>query len=204
MMNVDDVTRDSLKQAAKILVSLTPLFAFWFISLGNSLLALEIGIYTGIALLAVMAVMRLARGTMLWATAAFFVVALVFAAWLKDEWVIRHLGVIVSATLFGAVMLSMILDRPFVLEYARQGAPPEQRESASFVRTCFVLTSFWAAVLFVMTLLSVVQLSHPGPGRLGWLAIQLATLMLALAYQVVYIVNVKHGRLAARTTSGMS
>ena len=46
----DDVARDSLKEAVKILVSLTPLFAFWFISLGNSLAWLRIGIYTGIVL----------------------------------------------------------------------------------------------------------------------------------------------------------
>ena len=110
MTKIDDVTRSSLKQAIKIVVSLAPLFAFWFIALGHSLMRLQIGLYTGIALLIVMAFARLTRGTMLWATAAFFVVALVFAAWLKNVWVIRHLGIFPSGILFVAVMLSMILD----------------------------------------------------------------------------------------------
>ncbi len=189
---IDDVTRDSLKQAGGILVSLSPLFAFWFISLGHSLLRLQIGIYAGVALLIAMAVLRLSRGTMLLGTAVFFGIALVFAAWMKNEWVIRHLGVIASGTLFVAVMVTMVMGHPFVLEYARVGASPDQLESAAFMRTCYALTSFWASVLLVMALVSVAQLSHPGPGRVAYLFIQLGILVTAIAYQVAYIVHVKH------------
>ncbi|MGZ3319166.1 MAG: hypothetical protein ACXU95_17985, partial [Isosphaeraceae bacterium] len=199
---IDDVTLSSLKQTIKIVVSLAPLFAFWFIALGHSLVRLQIGVYTGIALLIVMALARLTRGTMLWATAAFFVVALVFAVWLQNVWVIRHLGILPSGILFVAVMLSMILDRPFVEGYARDDAPPQERESVSFARTCFVLTSFWAATLLVMALIGVVQVGHPGPGQLMYLIVQLAVLALALAYQAVYIVHVKHKRSAAAKVSG--
>ena len=199
---LDDVTRSSLKQTAKIVVSLAPLFAFWFIALGHSLVRLQIGLYTGMALLIVMALAKLTRGPMLWATATFFVVALVFAAWLKNVWFIRHLGIFPSGILFVAVMLSMILDRPFVEAYARDDAPPQERESVSFVRTCFVLTSFWAATLLVMALLGVVQIAYPGPGQLMYLIVQLAVLALALAYQTAYIVHVKHKRSATAKVSG--
>ncbi|MGZ3303832.1 MAG: hypothetical protein ACXVA7_14365 [Isosphaeraceae bacterium] len=202
MPKIDDVTLSSLKQTIKIVVSLAPLFAFWFIAMGHSLVRLQIGVYTGIALLIVMAWARLTRGTMLWATGTFFVVALVLAVWLKNVWVIRHLGIFPSAILFVAVMLSMILDRPFVEDYACEDAPPEQRESVSFVRTCFVLTSFWAAMLLIMALLSVVQMAYPGPGQLMYLIVQLAVLALALAYQAAYIVHVKHKRLASTKVSG--
>ena len=199
---IDDVTRSSLKQTLKIVVSLAPLFAFWFIALGHSLVRLQIGLYTGIGLLIVMALARLTRGTMLWATATFFAIALVFAAWMKNVWVIRHLGIFPSGILFVAVMLSMILDRPFVEAYARDGAPALERESVSFVRTCFVLTSFWAATLLVMALLGVVQIAYPGPGQLMYLIVQLAVLALALAYQTGYIVHVKHKRSATAKASG--
>ena len=131
LLKIDDVTLSSLKQTIKIVVSLAPLFAFWFIALGHSLVRLQVGVYTGIALLIAMALARLTRGTMLWASAAFFVVALVFAAWLKNVWVIGHLGIFPSGILFVAVMLSMILDRPFVEAYARDDAPPQERESVS-------------------------------------------------------------------------
>ena len=41
---IDDVTLSSLKQTIKIVVSLAPLFAFWFIALGHSLVRLQIGV----------------------------------------------------------------------------------------------------------------------------------------------------------------
>ncbi|MHA7662301.1 hypothetical protein [Mycolicibacterium sp. HS_4_1] len=199
---IDDITLGSLKQIIKIVGSLAPLFAFWFISMGHSLVRLQIGVYTGIALLIVMAWARLTRGMMLWATGTFFTVALVLAVWLKNAWVIRHLGVFPSAILFVAVMLSMIMDRPFVENYARESATPEERETVSFIRTCFVLTSFWAAMLLIMALLSVVQLAHPGSGQLMYLIAQLAVLALALAYQASYIVHVKRKRSAVAQDSG--
>lgn len=194
---IDDVTRSSLKQTLKIVVSLAPLFAFWFISLGHSLVRLQIGLCTGTVLLIVMAWARLTRGTMLWATGAFFAVALVLAAWMKNPWFIRHLGIFPSGILFLAVMLSMILDRPFVEAYARADAPAGESESVPFVRTCFVLTSFWAATLLVMALLGAVQIAYPGPGQLTYLIVQLAVLALALTYQTAYIVHVKHKQSAA-------
>jgi hypothetical protein len=199
---IDDVTRSSVKQTLKIVVSLAPLFAFWFIALGHSLVRLQIGLYTGTVLLIVMAWARLTRGTMLWATGAFFALALVFAAWMKNAWFIRHLGIFPSGILFVAVMLSMILDRPFVEAYARADAPGPESESVLFVRTCFVLTSFWAATLLVMALLGAVQMAYPGPGQLTYLMVQLAVLALALSYQTAYIVHVKHKRSAAMEVSG--
>ncbi len=199
---IDDITLSSLKQTIKIVVSLAPLFAFWFIAMGHSLVRLQIGVYTGIALLIVMALARLTRGTMLWATGTFFVIALVLAVWLKNVWVIRHLGIFPSGILFVSVMLSMILDRPFIEDYAREDAPPEERETVSFMRTCFVLTSFWAAMLLIMALLSVVQMAYPGPGQLMYLIVQLAVLALALTYQAAYIVHVKHKRSVTAQDSG--
>ena len=191
---IDDVTRSSLKQTLKIVVSLAPIFAFWFIALGHSLVRLQIGLYTGTVLLIVMAWARLTRGTMLWATGTFFAIALVFAAWMKNAWFIRHIGIFPSGILFVAVMLSMILDRPFVEADARTGSPVPESESVSFVRTCFVLTSFWAATLLVMTLLGAIQLAYPGPGQLRYLIVQLGVLALALTYQTAYIVHAKHKR----------
>ena len=70
------------------------------------------------------------------------------------------------------------------------------------MRTCFVLTSFWAATLLVMALLSVVQMSYPGPGQLIYLIVQLGVLALALTYQAAYIVHVRRKRLAMENVSG--
>src|SRR5487761_25642 len=193
---MDNIVRGSVLQALRILVSLIPLFAFWFIALGNSLIGLQIGILVGIGLTVVMAWVRLTRGTLLWATAAFFAVALVFVVGLNNVWMIEHLGVFPTSFLFVAVMLSMILDRPFIAEYAREEVSLEQQATTSFVRTCF-----WAAILLFMVLLSVVQLSYPAPGKLYYLFAQLGILLAALAYQANYIVHVRRQRVAIATAS---
>ena len=44
---------------------------------------------------------------------------------LQNLWIIEHLGVFPSSIFFVAIMISMILDRPFIQEYAREGLTPE-------------------------------------------------------------------------------
>jgi hypothetical protein len=195
MKRLDEITKSSIEQNIKILVSCLPLFAFWFIALGTSLFRLRAGLYIGAVLLIVMALSKLTRGTLLWAIAAFFALGLV-AVWLPNMWIIRHLGVFPSGILFAATLLSMIVDRPFVQEYARVGA--EQRASASFARNCFVLTSFWAATFLVMALVNVAAWSYPGPGRITYLFIQIGILVLALIYNSAYSIRIKRRRLAGQ------
>lgn len=151
-----------------------------------------------------LAVFHLVRGTLLWATAVFFGFALVAVFSLKNVWILEHLGVFPTTFFFIAIMLSMILDRPFIEEYAREGLTAEQRASVSYVRSCYVLSSFWAAVLLIMALLSVAELSYPGPGQLSYVFLQLALVGSALAIQGVYVVRIKRRRIAAESATGPS
>jgi hypothetical protein len=193
---MDAIVRGSLNQALKILLSLAPLFAFWFIALGNSLLLLDIGLIVGTVLLVILAMARLTRGTLLWATALFFGPALVLVVGLNNVWVIAHLGIFPTSILFVAVLLSMVLGRPFIQEYAGGEVPEEVQASAGFVRTCFVLTSFWAAILLLMALVSALQLYYRAPDPLFYVFVQLAILVAALAYQADYLVQVRRRRLS--------
>ena len=198
---MDEIVRATLRQAAGILLSLTPLFAFWFLTLGGSLLWLELGLVVGTALTIILGLLRLTEGTLLWATVAFFGVGLVAVFALKNLWIIERLGVFPPALFFTAIMISMILNRPFIEEYARRGLTAEQRASVSFVRTCFVLSSFWAAILLIMTLVSVTELSFPGPGHLAYVFIQLTNVGAALAIQAGYVVRVRRRRITAERTA---
>lgn len=201
MKAIDDITRGSLRQTAGILLSFAPLLVFWFISFGHSLIRLQIGAYTGTALLIVLGLTRRSRGAILWAMAIFFAITVIFAAWLKNVWIIRHLGVLPGSLLFAVATLSMILDRPFVLDYARDGVSPALRDSVSFVRACFAMTSFWAAIFLLLALLNVAKMSYPAPGGVTYLVVQLGILVLALAYQVAYTVHVRRRRLAMGNAS---
>ncbi|MCZ2525876.1 hypothetical protein [Streptomyces sp. HB2AG] len=200
-MAIDDITRSSLRQTGRILVSFLPLFVFLAIAWGHSLLRLRIGLYAGAALLLVMALGRLSRGAMMWAMAAFFTVAIVFGLWLENVWVVRHMGVLPGAALLTAAMVSMVLGRPFVQDYARADVPAEQQETAGFVRSCYVLSSFWASVFLLMVVNAVAAFSS-GLGRLFHLAVQLALLAVATAYTAAYTARARRRRAAAGFTGG--
>lgn len=194
---MDSIARASVDQALKILLSLAPLFAFWFISLGGTWAFLETGLVVGLALLIALGLAHLTRGTMLWGTAFFFAVAFVLVLGLQVPWVIHYLGLFPTTILFLAVLLSMVLGRPFIDEYARDQVSAEVRESASYVRTCYILTSYWAAVLLVMASVSLFQLYHPLGGPLGSAFLQLGIIGVALVFQAGYVVRVRRRRLAS-------
>ncbi|GAA2482747.1 hypothetical protein GCM10010406_18780 [Streptomyces thermolineatus] len=195
-MAIDDITRSSLRQTGRILVSFLPLFVFLAIAWGHSLLRLRIGLYAGAALLLVMALGRLSRGAMMWAMAAFFAVAIVLGLWLENVWVVRHMGMLPGTALLTA---AMVLGRPFVQDYARADVPAEQQETAGFVRSCYVLSSFWASVFLLMVVNAVAAFSS-GLGRLFHLAVQLALLVVATAYTAAYTARARHRRAAAGFT----
>lgn len=204
MRILDNAVRSSLRVTWSVIEGLIPLFAFSFISIGHSLTRLQIGIYVGTALLIILALTKISHGMLLWASAIFFAFAVISVAWLKNAWVIRHLGVFPTAIFFAATMLTMIMNRPFVDEYARRGASPEQRRTSTYMGRCFALTSFWAAVFAVLALLAVVNTSHPSLGTVAYQATQFGIIVVALAYQVAYVIHIRRESPAPASTSNLS
>ena len=197
---MDEAIRSSLKESGKILISFLPLFSFWFISLGHSMIRLQIGTYTGSALLIVMVFMRLSRGMIMWGMAIYFAIVLIFALWLKNVFVIQYQGVLPGAILFIVAMLSMIVGRPFVQDYAREGIAQEQQESVQFVRSCFKMTSFWASIFLLSALINRVKMNDPNPDEFVYFGVQLGILLIAMGYTTVYMIWSKHKRLSMPKT----
>ena len=188
---MDPVVRAAFRQAGKLVLSLVPIFAFWFISLNHTVTTLVAGLIVGTALTIVFGWLKWATGILEVTTAVFFAFALVAVFGLQNTWIIEHLGIFPASFYFVAMTLSMILNRPFVAEYAREGLTPEQQNTPLFWRTSFVLSSFWAAVLLILTLGAVVQFYYPALGSLTYVFLQLATIFAAMAGQAVYVVHVK-------------
>lgn len=191
---MDTIVRRSATQASLILVSLAPLFAFWFISLGGSWVQFEVAVLVGIGLLVGLAVARLARGTLLWASIVFFGIAAIFGVGLRDPWTLAHLGLFPTTIFLLAILGSMLVGRPFIAEYAREEVSPEEQESVGFLRRCYVLTSFWALVMLLMMGVGVLQMYHPGPGPLGYALIQLGIIGVALVGQTMFVVRIRRRR----------
>lgn len=201
-MKFDEITRSSIKESGKILLAILPLFALWFITYGEpSLTRLKAGIYISAAMLVAMAALRFSHGILLYAMAIIFAVSIIFGVLLKNIWVLGHFGVIVNGILTAVVLLTMTVGRPFVLDYASRGVAREVRESYSFIRGVYMVTSYWVVILLTGTLISQVQLNYPGPGSLSYLILKLAVLLIGVAGTAVYNIHFKRGRVAKERES---
>ncbi len=182
--------------AIKLMLAFAPWIAFWIISLGHSMLRLKIGIATAAVLVIIMGITKLHRGMILWAGVAFFAFAVVSVIWFENIFVIRHLGLLASGTLFMATFLSIFLGQPFTEDYARDHVPEELWDSPSFIRGCFTTTAAWGFVFLANTLVNVVKLQ--GVATADWIyeVVQLGFLALGILFTTIFsrIMRLRRGR----------
>ena len=102
--------------------------------------------------------------------------ALTLFTWLHESALtIIAVRVCVDAGLLLIVLLSMLVGRPFTLQYAKEKVAPEQWNTPRFKRTNYVLTCAWAAAFAIIVLADLVLMFEPQmPRRFGVIAIALA------------------------------
>jgi hypothetical protein len=188
-----------MMETGKLILAFAPWLAFWFIS-GPSILRLYIALFVAAALVIVMAITKLHKGAILWAGYVFFSFALVTVVWLKNMWVIHHLGVLASGTLFLATQLSMLLGRPFTENYAREHVPKELWNSSSFIRSCIVTTSAWSFVFLANTVVNVVRLNYPNVTEWPFRASEYLFVAMGIIFTSVYSQHVRRNREEGLTT----
>jgi hypothetical protein len=182
-----------MMEMGKLILAFAPWLAFWFIS-GPSLLRLHIALFVAAALVIIMAITKLHKGAILWAGYVFFSFALVTVVWLKNMWVIHHLGVLASGTLFLATQLSMLLGRPFTENYAKEHVPKELWNSSSFIRSCIVTTSAWSFVFLANTMINVVRLNYPNVSEWPFRASEYLIVAMGIVFTSVYSQHVRRKR----------
>lgn len=147
---------------------------------------LQIGIIVAAVLVVVMGITRLHRGMILWAGVIFFGFTLVAVVWLKSMWVIHHLGVLASGTLFTATLVSIVVGQPFTESYAREHVPPEMWDAPAFIRSCYTVTGAWGGIFLANTLVNVYKLYHPELGEWFFRTVELSILVSGVVFTTLY------------------
>lgn len=93
------------------------------------------------------------KGVMLWGTFTFFAFTFVTIVLMSNMWVIQHLGVLANGKLTLMTLGSMLLKRPFTMDYAKQHVDPKFWDSPEFIRRNYLITGAWA-VAFLINLLN--------------------------------------------------
>lgn len=185
-------------EALKLLLAFAPWIAFWIISGGHSIVWLQIGICVAAVLVLVMGITRLHRGLILWAGVVFFSFALVTVALLKNIWVIQHLGILASGTLFIATLLSIVIGQPFTESYAREHAPTELWDSPAFIRSGYTATGTWGIIFLANTLVNVIKPHYRELSEWFFRGVELSILVSGVVFTTVYANYLRR----KRTSSG--
>jgi hypothetical protein len=137
----------------KLLLAFSPWLAFMVIAQG-SMFRLQLGLGVALAISVVLGLTGVHRGVILWAGLLFFSFASLAVIGFKDVWTIRHMGVLANGMLASATWLTVVLRRPFTLDYARTHTDPSRWNDPVFLRTNYVLTSIWGVVFTINAVLA--------------------------------------------------
>jgi len=143
----------------KLLFSFAPWIAFLIIA-RDTMLRVEIGLVAALVASVVMAVLKLHRGIIMWVGLIFFSSASIAVLGFHNMWTLRHLGVMANGALALGSWITLLMGRPFTLEYARAHTDPSKWHDPLFIRVNVQLTTVWAAVFTVNTAVAWVQMKH--------------------------------------------
>lgn len=96
-----------------------------------------------------------------WATVAFFLFSVVAFYGFEWIWLADHMAVTTNAFLDGVIWLTVLIGKPFTLQYARAELPPERWHDEGLVRSCQTIAIFWAVLLLVPTAFNAFRLLYP-------------------------------------------
>lgn len=169
----------------KMLFCFAPWIFFLIIAHG-SMFRLKLGIIVAAVLSVVMAVKRLHRGAIMWASILFFFYAIVAVVFLNYMWAVRHMGVLANGALAVSVWAGIALKRPFTLEYAREHTDPSLWEQPSFLRTNYLLTTIWAVVFSINAFLAWQRSIQPAMPSWAYETISYSLLVSAMFVSIWY------------------
>jgi len=147
----------ALSSAIAFVVGFVPWIVYWILVGNAPFLA---AVLAGLALTVVINASSLLRRQPLMVleagTAVVFAVFVIIALTLSDDFLERWLQPLGNAGLFAIILISILIGKPFTLQYARRSTPPEQWDEPGFVYVCRLLAWLWAATMGFMTIVSAI------------------------------------------------
>jgi quinol-cytochrome oxidoreductase complex cytochrome b subunit len=91
----------------------------------------------------------------------FFVFLAVVAFTSETQWIDTHASPLSNATLFLIALVSILIRRPFTLQYARERVDPKFWDSPAFYSTNLVISWVWCVMFAIIAVTSYIALNHP-------------------------------------------
>jgi hypothetical protein len=147
----------ALSSAVAFVVGFLPWIVYWIL-VGNA--PFLVAVLVGLGLAVAINVITLARRQPLMVleagTALVFAVFVLMALVLPENFLEQWLQPLGNAGLFLIVGVSILIGKPFTLQYARKSTPREQWDEPGFVYVCRLLAWLWAGTMAFMTIVSLI------------------------------------------------
>jgi hypothetical protein len=136
-----------------ILLGFTPFIAF---AVANRLAGLSLSLWTGAAVSLILILRTRTRGespkVLEIGTLVFFALLGLVATVLHARWNISLVRCVVDGGLLGIMLLSIVVGRPFTLEYARERVSSTLYDSPPFIRQNYIITAVWVVSMAIIVL----------------------------------------------------
>jgi hypothetical protein len=122
-----------------------------------------------------------------WATAGFFLLCTISFYGFEWIWLADHMAIVANSFLDGIIWFTVLIGKPFTLQYARADLPADQWYDENLVRSCRAIAIFWGLLLPIPIAFNVFQLLYPTalPGAF-YFSISVFCIMLGILVTRIY------------------
>ena len=96
-----------------------------------------------------------------WASIVFFLFCTISFYSFRWIWLAQHMGVIANGFLASVIWFTVLIGKPFTLQYARADLPQEQWYDEDMIRGCQFIAIFWGVLLLIPTAFNAFRLFYP-------------------------------------------
>lgn len=96
-----------------------------------------------------------------WVTLLFFIFMFITVIMYDSKWVMQHAWVLSNSALALVAWLSILIRRPFTLQYAKETVPSAKWDHPIFWRINYLLTITWGMIFLLGILVNVLRLYFP-------------------------------------------
>jgi len=95
-----------------------------------------------------------------WVTLLFFIFMFVAVVILNSSWVITHAWVLSNSALAFIAWFSILIKRPFTLQYAKEKVSADKWDHPIFWRINYLLTMTWGVIFLIGVLANILRLYY--------------------------------------------
>lgn len=140
-----------------------PWILFLFLS-GHTLASLERSIIICLLASLIFGFKELQKGFVLqWGTLLFFTSCAITLNLMNIMFVAENMGIISNGFLASLIWFTILIGKPFTLQYARADLPKERWYDPSLMRSCRFIAIIWALLLTFSTSISCFRALNPTP-----------------------------------------